>query len=71
MDAMHPAQNDNMSPERKGPLWTLTGTFLCLPAIQGLVLVRGLLTTLSHYREMDRQARVKDSKSTSFDSGDQ
>ena len=68
--AATPYKSFNMSRKRKVLLGTFAGTFLCLFAILALVLVRGLLTTLSQYREMDRQARAKDSATTSLDNGD-
>lgn len=68
--AATPYKSFNMSRKRKVLLGTFAGTFLCLFAILALVLVRGLLSTLSQYREMDRQARAKDSATTSFDNGD-
>jgi hypothetical protein len=59
-----------MSRKRKVLLGTFAGTFICLFAIFGFILVRGLLTTLSNYREMDRQSRTKGSTSISLNSGD-
>lgn len=69
--AATPYKSFNMSRKRKVMLGTFAGTFLSLFAIFGFVLVRGLLTTLSHYREMDRQARSQESTSESYNIGDQ
>lgn len=68
--AATPYKSFNMSRKRKVMLGTFAGTFLCLFAILALVLVRGLLTTLSDYREMDRQARAENRNTSTFDNGD-
>lgn len=81
MNAMSPVQSDSsaatpcksfsISRKRKLLPGAFAVIFFCLFSVFALVLVRGLLSTLSDYREMDRQAQAKDSTSTSFNNGDQ